>query len=145
MNILFVTKKKFNLVSWIIKKYMRAEYSHVAVTINIYDNEMVIESTGIKDTRMVTLESFLEKNTVIESVECNKKNDKLKIINYLLKQLGKQYSYKSLIGILLGIDSWGNDGAGGFICTELIARALGIEDDNLDQINLNELMEYLKE
>jgi hypothetical protein len=127
VKILFSTPKKFNLFSWIIKKRINSEYSHVAIavyiqTINFWD----VYEASHGDVHIISMDKFLAQNKVVKAYQLFVPKDNWnKGIIYLKNQLTKKYS---VIGAIASTISWlrkhkfGDDDDKKFICSEYASR-----------------------
>lgn len=147
ITLLFTYPKKFKIASWIIKSRLKTNYSHVCgvVTtgpIGLFD----VYQASHGDVNNVDLCEFLKKNNVIKSCRIKiDKEDYYKIIRYLKKQRGKDYSEAGAIASTypflrkLGI---GKNGDNGFMCSEYIARGLE-QVDKFDYSQYRKHIDYV--
>lgn len=136
--IILTTRRTFNLISWLFRWFMGTPYSHCAFIIELYGTEVVIEASLMGGVKMVSADNFFIHNKIVKTYAVKEgKGDQL--LKYSLEQLGDDYSLLSLLGIVSGIATVGKDGHNSFICSELIARGLGLEHHNLDHITVEEL------
>lgn len=145
MKIVLTTRRKPNLVSWLIKKYMGTEYSHCALVFREYGIDLVFECTAIFGVRIVTLEKFMEINRVIEEIPVQNHLNGTSAVQFCYSQLGDAYNFVSLLGMAFNKPKWGKDGDNSFQCSEMIARAFGINDENLDGLDVKELKAVIKD
>lgn len=144
MKVILATRSKFNLFSWLIKKFMRTDYSHCGLYFKMLDLDLVIEATAFFGVRLLTLENFKKKNIILEEIVINSRPTGDQAVKYCFKQLGDQYSFMSILGIAFKDPKLGKDGQNSFQCSELIARAFNIKHRCLDHINVKELKDLIK-
>lgn len=143
----------FKPLSKLICLFERTNYSHVYIKFSnkhFGDYDIYQASKGF--VNHITQEVFLEQNIIIKEYEipCN---NKLEIIGFVRRKLGKPYSLRSLFGIFFarfGIKiSKLFDGEKAYICSELGARVLqqckinNLEVD-VDKITPRQLYEILE-
>jgi len=135
----FSYPRSFKFSSWLITKVLGTKYSHTFLIFNIFENNIVFEADRY-GVRAVNLELFLKKNYVIKNkvMEDTTAMDGLK---YCLNHLGKKYSFISNFAILFGFKFKDNERK--FICSELVARAIGINIKNLDLVTPKDIEYYL--
>lgn len=144
-------KSKFNLLSLLIRLIERTEFSHAAIVFqNSTGRQLIYEASGFS-VKFKNLKMFLDDNVVIKKYHIQVEEDVLQnIIDICLDHLGRPYSMKSLIGLLLvrlGLFKVNifADGSDSFVCSELVAYLLAeIKDEdnhmtNFDGVGLREL------
>lgn len=124
-------------------KFMGKPYSHCAYLFTLYGVELVLEASILGGVRIVTVDHFM-KNTKIAASYAVSDERGLALLKYGIKNLGDKYGFWSIVGIALGVVSIGKDGGNTHICSELIARGLGLQHHDLDHITVDELEELLK-
>ena len=144
MILLWTTPKKFHLTSWLISKFIGAKYSHTAIVFRMKETgqDIVFHATR-KGVYPVLLDDFRAKNKVIESkIILGEKREK-KALHFCIEHLGTKYGFSTILSILFNIKF--SDGNKRLICSELVAKALDLNLENLDQIDPKELIEILDE
>lgn len=131
MKLIF-SKRNGNIISWLIRKYIKCDYSHTAIVIELYGINLVLESS-FEGVNVVTLDKFLEKNTVIKEIKLQQSTYTDSVISYIFKNIDKGFSFSAFIGIIFKKKTIGDDGEKYMICSELVARAFGMSGD-LDHI-----------
>lgn len=129
LTLLFTYPKEFKLPSWIIKKRLGTDYSHVCAVVSTGPIDLFdVYQASHGNVHGIDLTEFLKKNKVIKTCRIKvDKEDYYKIIRYLKKQRGKDYNEWAALAATypllrkLGI---GRDGDDAFICSEYTARAL---------------------
>ena len=118
-------------ISKIIRKKMKANFSHTFLIIR--DNVYEADFNGIVKYPASKFGSKVVHRMVFGVPESRG----FEILGYAEKQIGKRYSYFTLLQILLGLKDI-DDGNHSFICSEFVARCLkqelNIETDKLDMI-----------
>lgn len=144
MRVLFTKRKKFNIVSWLMSKWMKTDYSHVALCFDLFSERLAVDAT-IKGVRLSTYDNFISKVDIVREIAIYDKEDvKNEAIRYCLSNMGDHYSSLSILGILLRNKLIGKDGEQRFICSELLARAFNLKHKNLDQITVKELEDLIE-
>ena len=144
MKLVFSTKKKWNFISWAIKLVMGTSYSHVGLCYTLFGQDIVVEATGLHGVRIISKEKFHKENKIIVAMDVNSSKAK-KAFTYCLGEMGDGYSWGALFGILLKKDKIGDDKEHKFQCSELMARAFGIKDKNLDHMDVKEFKDLVKD
>lgn len=134
----FSKPSKFKIVSWIIQKWQKTEFSHAYIKFysQKYDRHMIYEASHTT-VHFEELNNWLERNTVVKEFDIgDEKRDH--VIIFAIDNCNKPYSLRSLIGVLFGKPNFGKDGNNAFICSELVAKAIGIDiaDDFYKPIDL---------
>jgi Permuted papain-like amidase enzyme, YaeF/YiiX, C92 family len=142
--ILFSTRKTFNIVSWLFRKYMKKSYSHCALMFEYFGTPVVVEAELLGGVRITTLENFLKVSDVIASYQVEDARMR-EGIKYCVSKLGDSYSLGAIFGIAFKKWWMGDDNDERFTCSELIARALGLTHINIDQIDVAELEKLIVE
>ncbi|WP_152619486.1 C40 family peptidase [Cohnella kolymensis] len=109
--------------SWLIRWLTRSEYSHCAIYLT---EKKIIEADALKRVK-------ISKNRYHDcpSVDlCLNDNEKVRLVEYLINQIGKPYDYKQIAGLflrLIGLSKKQNlwDSVNSVICSELIDRGYG--------------------
>jgi len=145
----FSRPKKWKPFSWAIMKVLGVNYSHAYLVFDVESTEqLVIYQANRSGVICTSFKSFAEHNTIVESIEIESKEKRTKALFFCIDKLGRPYSLLTVISIYLkkkfGINPKYNDGENAFICSELVARALGINADYVDSMDPKELMELLK-
>lgn len=129
-TLLFTFPKRPRFTSRIISWILGTKYSHVCGVvgtgpIGLFD----LYEASHGNVHDIDLENFLSKNKVIKTcrIKLEDKEDLYKIIRYMKKQRGKDYSewgaIASTVGLFRAI-GLGKDGDSEFICSEYMVRAL---------------------
>jgi hypothetical protein len=129
LTLLFTYPKKAYLPSKIIKARLGTDYSHVCGVvftgpIGLFD----LYEASHGNVHDIDLGEFLKKNKVIKTCRLTvDKEDLYKVIRYLKKQRGKDYSewgaIASTVPFLRAL-GLGNNNDQSFMCSEYMARAL---------------------
>lgn len=111
-------------LAWIIRKVTRSECSHCY----LYDPEtgLIFHAQGMK-VQALSYSNFLKKNKIVWETEA---------LNvdwiWLREQLGKPYGVGTLVGFILPlifkIKNPFSDSDHSFVCSELVARSMNLED-----------------
>lgn len=117
-------------ISWIIRKVTRSEWSHTAISISD-DNSWIIEADALK--RIKPKPNRYKEYEIVDI--CTTDQQKLMLLQFLLKQTDVPYDYRRIIGILLYLigltkndNLWNTTNR--TICNELISegyRHIGID------------------
>lgn len=137
------------LIMWCTKSVV----SHTYIVLNLRGSEFIYEAS-IFGVRLISRELFLKDHDIVwETSFPEVPSEKvIEIRSWLFNQLGKRYGLLTLLGFaifLLGKylgTNWRNpwkDGTHTFICSELVAQALRM--DEAEDLTPNELMDILKE
>lgn len=123
------TPFKFNIVSWLIKKFLGTKYSHASISFELSDRVVVFEASH-GEVHMVEYTNWLMQNKIIKSFTIQKNAEEQRdILNYLIDNCNDKYGSLTLLGILFNT-KLGIDGDKKFICSELVAKALGLSDND---------------
>lgn len=141
MKIIF-SKRPGNLISWLIRKWIKKEYSHTAFLINLFDTDLVFESS-IEGVNVVTLSDFLIKNEIVKEYDISKYIQKELLMKYLFSNIDGGFSFISFLGIFLKNKTIGMDGEKEMICSEFVARAIGVDSVDLDHISPKDIEDYI--
>jgi len=141
-NVVFF-KKTDSLISKMIAKVTKSDYTHVALIVG-YDEltrvATIIESDRFSKTRLSRIQ--LNEEHVVYTTGYQPKEVTDKIIRYAHQQIGMNYDYLQLVGIFLSLvfkrkrDAYFNS-ANKMICSELIDLAYykaGVKRNNYDSI-----------
>lgn len=145
IEILFVTRKKFNLFSWIIKKIERCKFSHMAFRIT-FSRISLIAHADAEGVHIDNEDSFNHYNKIFDKKIINA--DETLLFKYIVKHTGKKYGFLTIIGMgisrLFKIKNPFKDRGHTFICSELVITflqeemglhlGLDPEKDNLKRI-----------
>ena len=123
INIVFSTSREFKPISWLIKKFLRTEYSHVALEID----GIVYESMAL-GFRAISFGPWAAKQYTIQSCAIEiTDQDLTDCLNFISVNLGREYSFGNLIGngirMLTGIKAF-RDGISKMMCSEMVYRAI---------------------
>lgn len=105
--------------SLLIRLVCRSRWSHVGIVIN---GTHVLESIAFKGVVITPIEEFKKRYSSIEEAEMPAINKKLAILK-AMTEVGKNYDYYALLGILLRT-KWGS--ANKWFCSELVAHCSGL-------------------
>lgn len=134
----FSYPKKFNLISFMIKSWMRQDYSHAYLR---FESDKIPNSVYHAAGGMVHFRAqnkFEEKNHIIKEYEIEvTQNDRLKVLSECIELSGEVYGYLELIKIIFtdifytifNKQLYIKDSAG-YICSELVGKIL------IDKLNL---------
>jgi len=142
MIIGFSKPKKFNLFSWLIRKYQGKSYSHTFLVAKVpgVDRQVVFHATHI-GVNCISYEAFHNHAEVV--TEVNIPDDNLiDALTYCIDKLGSPYSFYALIAIALKLKL--NGGEKKFICSELVGRALKLDIKDYDRVTPEEIETILK-
>ena len=119
---LIFSHRKWNLVSWLIRRHQGAPYSHVCIGFysNYFDLDLVYEATGSGVT-LLTYDNWLAKgNEVVGQKDFSLHNNHFRVkLVTAYSYLGKPYGFRTILGILFRGRKLGQDGKASFICSEL--------------------------
>ena len=123
------SKKKFPIISWLIRLVQNTEFSHVYLKRNSKYGPYVYQANG-HGVNFTNIQWFLEQNEVTEEFIISVSDEvKDRIMKKAIELCGRPYSQKDIIGILLA--QWFNiksnllaDGEYAFICSELVVELL---------------------
>jgi hypothetical protein len=124
MYVVFSTNP--SLPSKLIRKYLKKDYSHIAIC--DYSNDFsswLITEASHGEVKPVELENWLEKNKVVKLYKWHKTPTKIQL-KWLAKQFDKSYSFVALPLIALGF--YYGDGDLKHICSELVAKFFGFSN-----------------
>lgn len=133
----FSRPQKWKLFSWLIRMYQGGtNYSHVYIKFNMPvgdDSVPMVWEASYGEVHLITYENFLKRNKAVYEFElkCELENW-MDMLKFMLSKLQKPYGKKTIIGLLL-YDAFGwrlwSDGSESFICSEAVARLLGMCPD----------------
>lgn len=134
--VLLSTPKKFNPVSWLIKKFLGTSYSHASISFydDCIDRQLVYEASH-GEVHQIEFMNWQETNEIIYSFPLNKTDEEFNdLYRFCVDNCNKPYGSFTLLGILikekLGFGKIGEDGNKKFICSELVAKALKLSDND---------------
>lgn len=154
----FSTHRKFNILSWLICKVLKTDFSHVYVKwySSKLDRWLIYQASGLK-VNFVGQPLFLEDNKpVAEFLVKTTAAEKTDIMATAVDLAGKPYGMKQLIGMawVYLCHAFGkrvrnpySDGSKTFICSELAAAILvklGTKIEDLDSISPKDLYDILR-
>lgn len=144
----FSKPKKQNVISWLIMKICKTEYSHTYFQYKekITGDEMIIEASH-GEVHEQLLDSWLEHNVIVKEYASLLSIEKyIKFQHFINRALNMPYNKSLLIGILIEkiFRIKNNIGMSGtkFICSKLVADGLNIPYDKW--IEPKQVDEYLK-
>lgn len=141
MKIIF-SKRPGNLISWLIRKFIKKEYSHTAFLVDLFGINLIFESS-LEGVNVVTLEDFLIKNKIVKEYDITKIVNKDLLMRYLFSNIDGGFSFISFVGILFKNKTIGMDGEKEMICSEFVARAIGVNSVDLDHISPSDVEAYI--
>lgn len=120
-----------NLLSWLMKKKMGTQYSHVFLLFSCNGEDLVLQASrhGIN---AVSYPVFQKENTIVALVKLENQEKIKKAYHYCISKLGTPYGFLAIIAIALGMHY--EDGEKTLICSEYVARALGFESGKLPDV-----------
>lgn len=118
-----------NFFSRLMKKAMSSPYSHVFLLFEIADRKLVFHCTR-HAVNVMGWDEFQKHNQIIKMVERSAKYSD--VLDYSISKLGTPYSYLAVIAIELGLHY--EDGEKTLICSEFVARALGLDFNKLSDL-----------
>lgn len=130
-----------NWFSQKIKRFLKKEYSHVALLFNV-ENEKIILHVTRHGVHALSWQNFQKHNKIIliKNIECQERVKRA--FSYCIDKLGTPYGFLAILAIELGIHY--EDGEKTLICSEYVARALEMPFDKLpDLINPAEIEDNL--
>lgn len=154
----FSTPKQFHILSWIIKKVEKTEFSHVYV--KVYSEEiskwLIYQASGMK-VNFIGIDRFELDHKVIAEVEFDvSKAIKKQILQEAVDSLGISYGMKQLIGmgivrlcaaINIKIRNPFADGSATYICSEagetILVKYLGFKEEDLDDVTPKDVYEQV--
>ena len=145
----FSTPKKFRFGSWAIRKYEKSNWSHVFMCYMPSPNSSlpfgkVFQASHGKVNAM-HFDRFQEENRIFYMREIELSKDAfIDSATFSWEQLGKPYSFMQLIKIAFNKYNKSN-GEDAYICTEFVARALGLKFHKApDYIGLNDMYNMVR-
>ena len=138
-DIIFFGGGEDNIIHNVIETFTKSKYFHVAIafwmTTGDFKELMVVEAQGGADRRVVSLQDFYRGDTIAivknmvkpwaEMDECFEKLGEVKYNYVTCAEIGIKDALKKYYGIRVDI---GNS-PDGEICSEFVARTLGLPDD----------------
>lgn len=136
MNLIigFSTPKTFNPLSYLIKWYLDVPYSHSYLkwTDPNLERTIIYEASHLF-VHYIEFNNWLAKNNIIYEFSIDLDENKHKeLMQFCIDNCSKPYNFTTLIDFVFKTN-YGNDGESSYICSELVARALSIDD--IDQID----------
>lgn len=153
MNVVVGFSRSKYLLSKIICCITNSKCSHtyIKVCFGAEDAVLVFQASGIS-VNVENYDVFLDNHAVVDEMSFDITEERWdKIYSFMLKQLGKPYSFKALIGMLwvLIARRFGKrvrnpfaDGDHSYVCVELVAKALGIQ--GAEEMTPQDLLELLQ-
>lgn len=135
VKILFTKPKKFGIISWIIRKVERTEYSHVATSWKSRDGSLcfIYEAQGTS-LHFTSERVFKKRVDVVKEYSLSICDEtKKSLLEYCVNNAGVDYGFKQLIGIgyVRFMSSFGksvknpySDGRRSQVCSELVGGIL---------------------
>ena len=125
------SKKKFAIGSWLIRKWMRTEYSHVYIKFqsNSLNRELIYEAvgTGLRfiGTKVWESHALEVKSYLIEVKKCNQ----IRLLQYCVDNAGVEYGTVQNLGIFTAkvFGNKKNKFNQGKNCSEVIGEILKLE------------------
>lgn len=152
----FSRPKKWKLLSWLIMKVEKTNYSHAYIKIyaKSYDRWLIYQATGNGVFFWAEQEFNLHSQPVLEKEIVISDAAKAETVTWCLDQLGKEYGKTQLLGMalckLFKLNKLFKNGNRQFVCSELVAMALekaqvikNVKDQ--DNMGLKELSDLIKE
>ncbi len=113
-----------NFFSWLIKRKMGTQYSHVFLLFDCNEEQLVLQATR-HGVNAMSYDTFQQKNKVIMLIPLLDQIKIKKAYHYCVSMLGTPYGFLDIIAIALGIHY--EDGEKTVVCSEYVARALGYD------------------
>lgn len=126
----FSRPKKFMILSWLIRKIQRTEYSHVYIKFQSdkYKRNLVYQASGLQ-VNFVGEEVFKDHCEIVK--ECSiQVSDEIytKMMTFAIDRAGYPYSIEQLFNIVIymitGKARTFSDGRSGYVCSELVGEML---------------------
>lgn len=117
-----------NPLSWLMKKKMGTQYSHVFLLFDCNGEQLVLQATR-HGVNAMSYAVFQQENKVVALVALQDQDKIKKAYHYCVSMLGTPYGFLDIIAIALGIHY--EDGEKTLICSEYVARALDFEPGKL--------------
>lgn len=138
----FSTPIKFKPLSWLISRFLKTKYSHTFLCVYIpdIDRYLVFEST-IEGVNAISLDRWSKKNKIIDLVKISDPEIIKRSVRFSIDNLHNSYSSLAILAIAFNIRF--RDGQKRMICSEFVARSLGIESEEIDTLDPKELLELL--
>lgn len=141
MKIIF-SKRPGNLISWLIRKWIKKPYSHTAFSVNLFNTDLIFESS-VEGVNVVTINDFLIKNEIVKEYDISELVKKELLMQYLFSNIDGGFSFISFVGIFFKNKTIGMDGEKEMICSEFVARAIGMDAVDLDHVSPKEVEDYI--
>lgn len=140
----FSRPKKFAIISKLIRIYQgNTEFSHAFLSFDAESLErtLVYEASHFY-VHFIERKNFENKNLITDefTIEVTPEEKKA-LLQFCIDNCQKSYGIKTLFGILFNIPEW-KDGNEEFICSELVAKAFKISND--DYITPKQLYDIVK-
>jgi uncharacterized protein YycO len=138
----FSRPKKMNPLSWAIMKVLKTNYSHTFLMfdVNTTGQQVVYHATH-DGVNCLEFDKFLKTNMVMDMIVIDDLMRASEALRFCIAKLGSPYSYMTLFAVYFNIKF--GDGDKALICSELAARALNVDVENIDLIDPKKLREYL--
>ena len=122
----FSDKKNFMPMSWLIKKFLKTDYSHVYFRISIAHHQVVFESMAY-GFRAIHFNTFLADNRVVKEYFIDiTETETNRLMDYFWRNMGLKYSFANVLGnavnMVTGFKAF-KDGMNKMMCSEMIFRA----------------------
>jgi uncharacterized protein YycO len=129
VSIGFSRPVKFKILSWLIRKVQRTEYSHAYIKFHSdsLDRDLIYQASGLQ-VNFVGKTLFEEDHVIVKEFDLQISDEAhKKALQFAVDRAGMPYSIKQLFGILI-YNLTGNqvlkDGRSGYVCSELVAQML---------------------
>jgi hypothetical protein len=125
IEVLFVTRNSFNPFSWILQKFQRCPYTHVAIRFHFLERTLIVHANAFR-VNIETPKIFNKGHKIlkVKVIECSK----ITFLKYFLEHAGKQYGYFTIIGMgiqrLFNTKNYLKDDSKTFVCSEFVIRFL---------------------
>lgn len=140
----FSRPRKFAIISKLIRLYQGGtEFSHAFLSIPSegLERTLVYEASHFF-VHFIGRDNFEKKNVITDEFQIEvTPEEKKELLQFCIDNCQKPYGIMELFGILFKDDKW-KDGDKRFICSELVARAMKISND--DYITPKDLYEIIK-
>lgn len=139
----FSRPKKFNLFSFIARLYQgMAPYSHAYMVIKSESlSRLIVYEASHGEVHFESMGNWLPKNIVTHEFKFMVTPERyVQLMQFCIDHANRPYS---ILAILAMPFTKKVDGKKAFICSELVARAIGM-NGNLDTITPREILKYLE-
>lgn len=125
----FSRPKRWNLLSWLIMKVQKANYSHVYIKFYSpsLDREIIYQASGLQ-VNFIGSKLFNEHHVTVHEFQFPVSDEShTNAMRFAVDKAGSPYSIKQLFSILLYLATgkvYFRDGRSAYVCSELIGQML---------------------